>query len=130
MRSHVFWFLFAFALLCFVGSAYAQCELCQWCGFPYRQSRIQCSGNAGGGQNGYRDCLTVGDCNGCIGLTCTGSAPQLINSGRAMILVSAVVNGQRYAKINGLWRPVLIVAQREELTSGPSHTRSSIRRKR
>jgi hypothetical protein len=102
---------FVILLLSAAFSVSAQtCVSCDHCE-GYRPARIQCGGPAGGGAQGYRMCESVGDCNGCIGFSCTGSAPLASDTRRPLILIAAVVNGERYVVTHGVLQASAASAQ-------------------
>ena len=83
---------------------------------------VQCLGYPGGRKacdtvetwpSGIANCQSVGDCNGCNGWThCTR------DPGRPTLqLVAVQVNGQRYARVGRLFRPVALVAVRRPATN-------------
>lgn len=108
-------FLFVgIVLLILAPTAFAFCVGCVSCGMP-NPLRIGCSDDAPvGGNPGYDDCLTVGDCNSCAGWTCTG--PEAIHTPQLRVLVAAVVDGQHYVRVDSALRPVVMVAVKPTLS--------------
>ena len=106
MRSSIRFALSVLVLSIAVSASAQMCEACTQCGT--KPSRIACLGVPANGP-GYRDCMTVGTCNGCMGFGCI-SYIRLERIGRPKVLLAAVINGQQYVRSDGALRPVVAVA--------------------